>query len=70
MDRHTVYTAAHPAAAHVLCSRLQTAGFDASVEGEAAALTSEVFIEIRVQVPAHQVRAARAFINTCEEDRS
>lgn len=68
MDRLTVYTAGHPAAAHVVCSRLQTAGFDASVEGESAALNSEVFIEIRVQVPAAQAREAREFIQASEEN--
>ena len=41
MDRVTVYTAFNPATAQIVCSRLQTAGIHASVEGEAAALSME-----------------------------
>ena len=41
MDRVTVFTAFNPVAAQIVWSRLQTAGFDASVEREAAALNME-----------------------------
>ena len=55
MDRVTVFTAFNPAEAQIVCSRFQTAGFDASVEGEAAALNMESYSlatgGIRVQVP-------------------
>ncbi len=55
MDRVTVFTAFNTVEAQIICSRLQTAGFDASVEGEAAALSMEGYSlatgGVRVQVP-------------------
>ena len=41
MDRVTVFTAFNPVQAQIVCARLQTAGLDATVEGEAAALSME-----------------------------
>ena len=34
MDRVTVFTAFNPVQAQIVCARLQTAGLDATVEGE------------------------------------
>jgi len=55
MDRVTVFTAFNTVEAQIICSRLQTAGFDASVEGEAAAFSMEGYSlatgGVRVQVP-------------------
>ena len=41
MDRVTVFTAFNPVQAQIVSTRLQTAGLDATVEGEAAALSME-----------------------------
>ena len=58
MDPATVFTAYNSVEAQIICSRLQTAGFDASVEGEAAALNMEGYSlatgSIRVQVPGNE----------------
>jgi len=58
MDRVTVFTAFNPAEAQIVCSLFQTAGFDASAEGEAAALNMEGYSlatgGIRVQVPENK----------------
>ena len=71
MDRVTVYTAFNPATAQIVCSRLQTAGIHASVEGEAAALSMEGYSlstgGIRVQVPEPEADAARVLIEADEE---
>ncbi|MGYP001184393461 len=71
MDRVTVYTAFNPTTAQIVCSRLQTAGIQASVEGEAAALSMEGYSlstgGIRVQVPEPEADAARALIEADEE---
>ena len=56
MDRVTVFTAFNPVQAQIVSTRLQTAGLDATVEGEAAALSMEGYSlatgGIRVQVPS------------------
>ena len=59
MDRVTVFTAFNPVQAQIVSTRLQTAGLDATVEGEAAALSMEGYSlatgGIRVQVPSTHV---------------
>jgi len=74
MDRVTVFTAFNPIEAQIICSRLQTAGFDASVEGEAAALNMEGYTlatgGIRVQVPENEKIDARKLIEANEEGQS
>ncbi len=70
MDRVAVFTTFNPVAAQIVCSRLQTAGFDASVEGEAAALNMEGYSlatgGIRVQVPENEKTDARNLIEANE----
>jgi len=70
MDRVTVFTAFNPVAARIVCSRLQTAGFNASGEGEAAALNMEGYSlatgGIRVQVPENEKTDARNLIEANE----
>ena len=74
MDRVTVFTAFNPVAGQIVCSRLQTAGFDASVKGEAAALNMEGYSlatgGIRVQVPENEKSDARKLIEANEKGRS
>ncbi len=74
MDRVTVFTAFNPVQAQIICTRLQTAGLDATVEGEAAALSMEGYSlatgGIRVQVPSPQEAEARRLIEADEEDQS
>ena len=74
MDRVTVFSAFNPVEAQIICSRLQTAGFDASVEGEAAALNMEGYTlatgGIRVQVPENEKMDARKLIEANEEGQS
>ena len=74
MDRATVFTAFNPVEAQIVYSRLQTAGFDASVEGEAAALNMEGYSlaagGIRVQMPENERVDARTLIQANEENRS
>ena len=74
MDRVTVFTAFNPIEAQIICSRLQTAGFDASVEGEAAALNMEGYTlatgGIRVQVPENEKIDARKLIEANGKGRS
>ena len=74
MDRVTVFNAFNPIEAQIICSRLQTAGFDASVEGEAAALNMEGYTlatgGIRVQVPENEKIDARKLIEANEEGQS
>lgn len=74
MDRVTVFTAFSPVQAQIICTRLQTAGLDATVEGEAAALSMEGYSlatgGIRVQVPSPQEAEARRLIEADEEDQS
>ena len=71
MDRVTVFTAFNPVQAQIVSTRLQTAGLDATVEGEAAALSMEGYSlatgGIRVQVPSTQ---ARRLIESDEENES
>mgnify|MGYP000214487481 CR=1 FL=1 len=70
MDRVTVFTAFNPVEAQIVCSCLQTAGFDASVEGEAAALNMEGYSlaigGIRVQVPENEKSDVRKLIKANE----
>ena len=74
MDRVTVFTAFNPVQAQIVSARLQTAGLDATVEGEAAALSMEGYSlatgGIRVQVPSAQEDEARRFIESDEENES
>ncbi|MDG2212461.1 MAG: DUF2007 domain-containing protein [Verrucomicrobiota bacterium] len=74
MDRVTVFTAFNPVQAQVIGTRLQVAGLDATVEGEAAALSMEGYSlaagGIRVQVPSSQETDARELIESHEEDES
>ena len=74
MDRVTIFSAFNPIEAQIICSRLQTAGFDASVEGEAAALNMEGYSlaagGIRVHVPENEKIDARKLIEANEEGQS
>jgi hypothetical protein len=74
MDRVTVFTAFNPVQAQIVSTRLQTAGLDATVEGEAAALSMEGYSlatgGIRVQVPSTQEDKARRLIESDEENES
>ena len=74
MDRVTVFTAFNTVEAQIICSRLQTAGFDASVEGEAAAFSMEGYSlatgGVRVQVPENEKSDARKLIEANEKGRS
>jgi|TARA_B100001094_G_scaffold53089_1_gene48693 hypothetical protein len=74
MDRVTVFTAFNPVQAQIVSARLQTAGLDATVEGEAAALSMEGYSlatgGIRVQVPSAQEDEARRLIESDEENES
>ena len=74
MDRVTVFTAFNPVQAQIVSTRLQTAGLDATVEGEAAALSIEGYSlatgGIRVQVPSTQEDEARRLIESDEENES
>ena len=74
MDRVTVFTAFNPVQAQIVSARLQTAGLDATVEGEAAALSMEGYSlatgGIRVQVPSTQEDEARRLIESDEENES
>tara|TARA_B100000085_G_C18202133_1_gene374166 strand:- start:166 stop:390 length:225 start_codon:yes stop_codon:yes gene_type:complete len=74
MDRVTVFTAFNPVQAQIVSTRLQTAGLDATVEGEAAALSMEGYSlatgGIRVQVPSIQEDEARRLIESDEENES
>jgi len=74
MDRVTVFTAFNPVQAQIVSTRLQTAGLDATVEGEAAALSMEGYSlatgGIRVQVPSAQETEARRLIEADEENES
>ena len=74
MDRVTVFTAFNPVQAQIVSTRLQTAGLDATVEGEAAALSMQGYSlatgGIRVQVPSTQEDEARRLIESDEENES
>ena len=74
MDHVTVFTAFNPVQAQIASTRLQTAGLDATVEGEAAALSMEGYSlatgGIRVQVPSTQEDEARRLIESDEENES
>ena len=74
MDRVTVFTAFNPVQAQIVSTRLQTAGLDATVEGEAAALSMEGYSlatgGIRVQVPSTEEDDARRLIESDEENES
>jgi len=74
MDRMTVFTAFNPVQAQIVSARLQAAGLDATVEGEAAALSMEGYSlatgGIRVQVPSAQEDEARRLIESDEENES
>ena len=60
MDRVTVFTAFNPVQAQIVCARLQTAGLDATVEGEAAALSMEGLLAChRGHSRASSVRSGR-----------
>ena len=74
MDRVTVFNAFNPVQAQIIGARLRTAGLDATVEGEAAALSMEGYSlatgGVRVQVPSSQEADARQLIEAHEEDES
>ena len=74
MDRVTVFNAFNLVQAQIVSTRLQTAGLDATVEGEAAALSMEGYSlatgGIRVQVPSAQETEARRLIEADEENES
>lgn len=74
MERVTVFTAFNPVQAQIIGTRLQTAGLDATVEGEAAALSIEGYSlatgGVRVQVPSSQEADARELIESHEENES
>ena len=69
-----MFTAFNPVQAQIVSTRLQTAGLDATVEGEAAALSMEGYSlatgGIRVQVPSTQEDKARRLIESDEENES
>ena len=70
MDRHTVFNSVD---AQIICSRLQTAGFEVTVESEAAVLNMEGYSlatgGIRVQVLENERNDARKLIEANEESR-
>ena len=70
MDRVTVFMAFNPVQSQIVCGRLKTAGLDATVEGEAAALSMEGYSlatgGIRVQVPSAQETEALRLIEVDE----
>ncbi len=72
MDRVTVFSSFSGPEAQLVCARLRTAGFQASVEGEAAAFGAEGYSlatgGIRVQVPENERYDARALIQSVESD--
>lgn len=74
MERVTVFTAFNPVQAQIIGTRLQAAGLDATVEGEAAALSIEGYSlatgGVRVQVPSSQEADARELIESHEENES
>ena len=61
-----VYNAFSPADAHLVCSSLQSAGFNATVTNEIPALTLEGYSlasgGVRVVVPEDEFEEARAFV--------
>ena len=69
----TVFKAFSPAQAHIIRSRLETAGFHAKVDHELSALSNEGYSMatggIRVKVPDHEAKEARDLI-TAEESGS
>ena len=70
MDRVTVFSSFSGPEAQLVCARLRTAGFQASVEGEAAAFSLEGYAlatgGIRVQVPENERDDARSLITSDE----
>lgn len=74
MDRVTVFTTFSGPEAQLVCSQLCTAGFQATVEGEAAAFSMEGYSlatgGIRVQVPENDRDNARAFVESIVSDES
>jgi len=74
MDRVTVFTSFNGPEAQLVCARLRTAGFQATVEGEAAAFSMEGYSlatgGIRVQVPENERDDASALIKSGESDES
>jgi acylphosphatase len=70
MNFVTVATAFNPADAHLVCSRLQAAGFHAEVTQEGAALSLDGYAMaaggIRVQVPESEAADARELARSLE----
>lgn len=68
MEPVTVHRSFSPADAHLVCARLEAAGFTASVVHELASLSLEGYAMaaggIQVQVPPDQVQDAREFLDT------
>jgi hypothetical protein len=67
MNLVTIFRAFSPAEAELTRARLETAGFDALVIGELAAMSMDGYSlatgGIRVQVPEDQVAEAREFLD-------
>ena len=67
MQLVTVFTAFNPAEAQLVRSRLEAAGFHASVANELSALSMEGYSlavgGVRVQVPDAEAGEARTFLN-------
>ena len=63
----TIYTTLNLTDAHLVCSRLEAAGFQASVRNELASLAIEGYTlatgGLEVQVPPPQAEEARAFLH-------
>lgn len=70
MKMVTVFSAFNPADAHLICSRLDAAGFHAEVKGELSALSIEGYAlasgGIHVQVPEDQAASARELIDAAD----
>ena len=72
MDRVTVFSSFSGPEAQLVCARLRTAEFQATVEGEAAAFSMEGYSlatgGICVQVSENEYDDARALIKSVESD--
>jgi hypothetical protein len=66
----TIFKTFSVAEAQLVCSRLEAAGFDASVTHELAALSMEGYSMstggVRVEVPADEAEEASVFLNTSQ----
>jgi len=66
----TIFKSFSVAEAQLVCSRLEAAGFDASVSHELAALSMEGYSMstggVRVDVPTEEAEEAKAFLSTSQ----